>query len=143
MNTRKKDTRWLASVALMMAPGDDSAAGDQGDNCTHSRYPGSGDLGAYGGIHFGRDVWNLFHDQQYDGAHSFVLCIFSIYEHDGNSWNAEGSLDFRWLQNPNRDSVRMAVDFISKNPSESRDRTSNYWICGGYGKYSARDGKHL
>ena len=35
----------------------------------------------------------MLSDQQYDGAYSVVLCIFSVHEHNGDPRSSEGYLD--------------------------------------------------
>lgn len=93
MNNKKRDTRWLASVALMMAVVILLANTPFGmiqlpvikattvhiPSYWEQFYWGPGRGGS------GSHLWYLFHDKQYHGAHTAVLCIFAVHEHDRDS----------------------------------------------------------
>ena len=120
MNKRKKDTRWLASVALMMAVVILLASTPLGMiqlpvvKATTVHIPVI--LGAIllGRFHPGRSVRYLFYGEQHDGAYPAILCVFTVYEHDRDFRSRKGSVDFRWMPDLNRFFCRMALDFTVK-----------------------------
>ena len=116
MNKRKKDTRWLASVALMMAVVILLASTPLGMiqlpvvKATTVHIPvilGAILLGPLAGS-------ILFYGEQHDGAYPAILCVFTVYEHDRDFRSRKGSVDFRWMPDLNRFFCRMALDFTVK-----------------------------
>ena len=49
-------------------------------------------------------------DQQYHGAHPFVLCVLALYEHDGDRGGYEGLVDLCGMQGYDRSYFRVVLD---------------------------------
>ena len=117
MNSGKKDTRWMTSVALMAAIVILLANTPLGmiqlpiiNNCAYPRHSRGRASGAAGGSHSGSGVRRMLYDQQYNGADASVLCLFSLYEHDRDCGGCQGSLDICGMQDHDRSGVGMALD---------------------------------
>ena len=124
MNKRKKDTRWLASVALMMAV-----------VILLANTP----LGMIQLPVIKATTVN----QQHHGADLVILRLFSVFEHDRNPRGAESGVGIRGLPDYDRFGGRMALDSAQKGEAESGYRAANYWICGSSDQYGICDGEYL
>ena len=114
MNNKKRDTRWLASVALMMAVVILLANTPFGMiqlpviKATTVHIPvilGAILLGPLAGAVLGATF-----DKQYHGSDPAVLCVLALHEYDRDSRHAEGCMGFRWMQDIDWRGRRMALD---------------------------------
>lgn len=124
MKTKKHDTRWMVSVALMAAIVIVLANTPLGMiqlpiiKATTVHIPvilgaillGPG-AGAILGAVFG--ICSLVSNTMAPTLLSF--CIFTIFKYNRNSWSVESNLDFRWMQNSDRCGSRMAVGTFYKD----------------------------
>ena len=124
MKTKKHDTRWMVSVALMAAIVIVLANTPLGMiqlpiiKATTVHIPvilgaillGPG-AGAILGAVFG--ICSLVSNTMAPTLLSFAF--FTIFKYNRNSWSVESNLDFRWMQNSDRCGSRMAVGTFYKD----------------------------
>ena len=132
MNKRKKDTRWLASVALMMAVVILLASTPLGMiqlpvvKATTVHIPvilgaillgplaGSILGGVFGICSMVSNTMADYYQRRKRWPYTAILCVFTVYEHDRDFRSRKGSVDFRWMPDLNRFFCRMALDFTVK-----------------------------
>ena len=127
MKTKKHDTRWLVSVALMAAIIIVLANTPLGMiqlpviKATTVHIPV-----ILGAILFRticrsnswRCIRYLFGCQQYNDTDSFILCIFTVYEYNRYSGSIQGIMGGGWMPDLTWCRSRMVVDLIQKGKGE-------------------------
>ena len=102
MKTKKHDTRWMVSVALMAAIvivlantplGMIQLPVIKATTCTHSGDHRRDSAGTVCRSNPGRGIWDLFADQQHNGPYIIILCVFAVYEYNG----IPGALKAIWI----------------------------------------------
>ena len=105
MKTKKHDTQWMVSVALMAAI-----------VILLANTPlGMIQLPIIGTVSRGNSwicVWCMFTGEQYNGTNPFVFCIFSVHEHYWNSGSNQGNLDFCRMPYVDWNRSRMVMDSL-------------------------------
>ena len=126
MKTKKHDTRWLVSVALMAAIIIVLANTPLGMiqlpviKATTVHIPvilGAILLGPSAGAILG-GIRYLFGCQQYNDTDSFILCIFTVYEYNRYSGSIQGIMGGGWMPDLTWCRSRMVVDLIQKGKGE-------------------------
>ena len=107
MKTKKHDTQWMVSVALMAAivillantplgmiqlPIIKATTVSRGNSWIC--------------------VWCMFTGEQHNGTNPFVFCIFSVHEHYWNSGSNQGNLDFCRMPYVDWNRSRMVMDSL-------------------------------
>ena len=119
MKTKKHDTQWMVSVALMAAIVILLANTPLGMiqlpiiKATTVHIPviiGAILLGPSAGAIL--CVWCMFTGEQHNGTNPFVFCIFSVHEHYWNSWSNQGNLDFCRMPYVDWNRSRMVMDSL-------------------------------
>lgn len=152
METNKKDTRWMVSVALMAAIVILLANTPLGMiqlpiiKATTVHIPVI--VGAILCVIFCRSdsrsgFRHLFSDQQYYGAYAFILCVLAFFKHYRTGRSSEGHMDFGGLPYSDRSDFRMAVDPVQKDKAEYIFITCHYRIYRLHGEYCFCNGKYL
>ena len=123
MKTKKHDTRWMVSVALMAAIVIVLANTPLGMiqlpiiKATTVHIPvilGAILLGPGAGAILGA-VFGICSLVSNTMAPTLLSFAFTIFKYNRNSWGVEGNLDFRWMQNSDRCGSRMAVGTFYKD----------------------------
>ena len=96
MKTKKHDTQWMFSVALMAAI------------VIHR----SNSVGTVSRGNSWICVWCMFTGEQHNGTNPFVFCIFSVHEHYWNSGSNQGNLDFCRMPYVDWNRSRMVMDSL-------------------------------
>ena len=118
MKTKKHDTRWMVSCCTYGSdrhrPREhtawhDPASSHQGDNSTHSCHHRSNPFGAFCGRRFGSRIRHLLRHQQHHGTYTFILCVFTFYEHDRISRSCQSAVDLNRMPYPDRRRRRLAL----------------------------------
>lgn len=126
MKTKKHDTRWLVSVALMAAIIIVLANTPLGMiqlpviKATTVHIPvilGAILLGPSAGAILG-GVFGICSVEQYNDTDSFILCIFTVYEYNRYSGSIQGIMGGGWMPDLTWCRSRMVVDLIQKGKGE-------------------------
>ena len=112
MKTKKHDTQWMVSVALMAAIVILLANTPLGmiqlpiikATTVHIPVISRGNSWIC--------VWCMFTGEQYNGTNPFVFCIFSVHEHYWNSGSNQGNLDFCRMPYVDWNRSRMVMDSL-------------------------------
>ena len=120
MKTKKHDTQWMVSVALMAAIVILLANTPLGMiqlpiiKATTVHIPviiGAILLTVSRGNSW-ICVWCMFTGEQHNGTNPFVFCIFSVHEHYWNSGSNQGNLDFCRMPYVDWNRSRMVMDSL-------------------------------
>lgn len=121
MKTKKHDTQWMVSVALMAAIVILLANTPLGMiqlpiiKLTTVHIPVIIGAILLGPVSRGNSwicVWCMFTGEQHNGTNPFVFCIFSVHEHYWNSWSNQGNLDFCRMPYVDWNRSRMVMDSL-------------------------------